>query len=104
MSNIIDFPTKQYTMTPPVWSLIPEHMHDGVQRYIEHGILPGSFLYAVLCNDLTEAVMNADSINANHLVGYIKFLSAYCPSECWGTPERVAAWHLNGGLNFSQTK
>ena len=32
---------------------IPEHMRGGIERYVNHGIPPGSFLTAIICNDLS---------------------------------------------------
>src|SRR5699024_8873505 len=42
------------------WSLIPQHMRASVRRWIEHGVLPGGFLSAVIRNDLVGAVRCAD--------------------------------------------
>lgn len=73
---------------------IPEHMHDALRRWIEHGIEPGSFLTAVLTNDLKEAVACADHINMNALPRYILYLHNYAPRGCWGSKERVRAWEV----------
>ena len=42
---------------------IPEGMRDGLLLYLEHGFFPGSFLMAVLSNDLKEAVARGDEDN-----------------------------------------
>ena len=52
-----------YTSAKPDWSLIPEYMIGSLRRYIENGIEPGSFLSAVLCNDLRGACECADDTN-----------------------------------------
>lgn len=72
--------------------LIPDHMHDALRSYLEMGLLPGSFLTAVLENDLKGAFGAADHINASRLKDYVSFLSNFAPSSCWGSPEKVAAW------------
>lgn len=72
--------------------LIPEHMHGGLKRYIENGIEPGSFLMAVLENNLKEAFGCADHINAQKIGDYVRYLYNYSPSPCWGSPEKVAQW------------
>ena len=72
--------------------LIPNHMIGAVRRYIMHGIPPGSFLTAVICNDLREAVARADDDNAAALAGWVRFFYNYAPSGCWGTRERFEAW------------
>lgn len=75
---------------------IPQHMVEGLDIYINHRIKQGSFLHAVLCNNLKEACLCADNKNLANLPAYINFLYNYAPINCWGSPEKVAAW-LKGG-------
>jgi hypothetical protein len=86
------------------WSLIPEHMRSGLRLYIEEGIPPGDFLYAVLTNNLRETVIRADEINRANIVNWVKFLRSHAPSECWGSVERYNAWIESGGLNRSRPR
>lgn len=79
------------------WEMIPLYMRGGVRRWIESGILPGSFLTAVVSNDLRKAVGKADDVNVRLLHEYISFFYNYAPSGCWGSPEKVEAWHRRGG-------
>lgn len=72
--------------------LLPEHMRGGMQRYIENRIEPGSFLKAVLCNDLMEAMGWADDINRHRVFGICMWLYNYAPPACYGSPENVRAW------------
>lgn len=74
------------------YSQLPDHMQEGMQRYIEHGILPGDFLLSVLCNDFVTAFMRADSINIDHMIEYAYFLHWQAPSDCWGSAEKVKRW------------
>lgn len=76
---------------------IPERMHGGIIRYIENRTSPGSFLMAVILNDLKEACAYADDENAGLLHVYVSFFYNRAPSQCWGSPERVTAW-LNNGI------
>jgi len=69
-----------------------QHMVDALNRYIEHGIEPGSFLYAVLSNDLKGAVGRADHNNQRLIFEYVAYLYNYCPADCWGSPEKVENW------------
>ena len=87
-----------YTSAKPDWSLIPEYMIGGLRRYIENGIEPGSFLSAVLCNDLRGACECADDINRSRLFEYVKFLYSYAPAGCWGSQERFEKWLEQNGL------
>lgn len=61
-------------------------------RYVEHGIEPGSFLTAVLENDLAEACARADMHNRRKLYEWVYYIYNECPGECWGSPEKVEAW------------
>lgn len=100
MSKVIEFPNRSYTAVPPVWTLIPQHMHYSVQDYVERGLLDDEFLEAMVCNDLYRSVIFADKINIKHLEGYVKFFNNYCPAECWGNKERVENWVLRHGLGW----
>lgn len=80
------------------WNLIPGHMHGGVRRWIENGIPPGSFLAAVLSNDLREACARADDVNRNRLHDIVSFFYSYAPNGCWGSPDRFQDWMKSGGL------
>lgn len=72
--------------------LIPEYMLGAARRYILQGIPPGSFLTAVICNDLREAFANADDTNAAMMQGWVRFFYNYAPSGCWGSPEAYSDW------------
>jgi len=71
---------------------IPEHMMDGLTRYIETGCPTGDFLKAVLENNLWFAVNHADEENLKILPAYIGYLVNEAPSACWGSKEIVKAW------------
>lgn len=79
--------------------LLPEHMRGGVERYIERG-LPhmGSFLRAVMENNLTEAFGRADDANTAAMKNWAIFVYSYAPAGCHGSPERVKDWIERGGL------
>ena len=72
--------------------LIPAHMWDAVTNYYLHGYAPGSFLTAVLCNDLMGAFSRADDENAAAMQGWVRFLYNYAPSGTFGSPDRFHAW------------
>lgn len=80
-------------------SLLPEHMIGAVKRYVLNRIPPGSFLSAVICNDLREAVGRADDENARSLSNWVRFFYNYTPSGCWGSPDNFRRWLSNEGDN-----
>jgi hypothetical protein len=71
---------------------VPDHLRAGLVRYFSDGIMPGSFLQAVLCNDLIEAVRRADPSSRSALPSLIDFLMMHAPAQAWGSRERVLAW------------
>lgn len=68
---------------------IPEHLKAGLEMYVKDGIEPGSFLQAVLKNDLIMAVGLADQINRPRLASIVNaiFNSEDVPDYCWGSQE-----------------
>lgn len=77
---------------------VPAHMRAGIARYVIFGTLPGSFLRAVLENDLMEAGRKGDDENRRRLFDYVMFLVNYAPGGCYGSPEAMQAWARKGGV------
>jgi hypothetical protein len=78
--------------------MIPEHTQAALNRYVEHKIIPGGFLMAVLSNDLFGAVAQADSENLAALPEIVKYIYNNIPSNAWGTREQV--WqYVESGVN-----
>lgn len=71
---------------------VPAHTQGVLIRYIENRYDPGSFLTAVLSNDLFGAIWRADPENLRALEGICQFIYSDMPSSAWGTPDNVAAW------------
>jgi hypothetical protein len=65
---------------------------EGIRRYADMHCRTGSFLEAVLCNDLKEACMRADDENRENLFEIVEYCWCNIPHSCWGSPERVKAW------------
>ncbi len=76
------------------WALVPEGLRGGLVRWIVNGTPPGSFLQAVLRNDLADATARIDHENRPFLADVVKWLYNYAPSGCWGGPDRVADWPM----------
>lgn len=81
-----------------VRNYIPERMHPGVIYYLMHGVPPGSFLAAVIRNDLKDACSRADDENKHLLLNYVRFFYNYAPINSWGSPENYKAWLESGGM------
>lgn len=85
-------------------SNVPEYMHDGMILWLTEGIPPGSFLTAVLSNDLREACSRADETNRQHLYDYIFFLYNYAPSAAWGSEQNVVNWAQSHARRRSEAR
>jgi len=82
----------------PDWFRIPAIMRPALERYIVTGTAPGTFLDAVLCNDLKRAVLSADTQNIMGLRALVVFLVKQAPPQCFGSPKAVANWTYVGGI------
>ena len=74
------------------YSKLPGSLAPGMERYIEHGIQPGSFLTAVLCNNLKESFAQADDFNQQLMFEIVSWMYNEAPLMCWGSPARVRKW------------
>lgn len=93
--------THRYKTSEALYHL-PMHMRTGMIEYIENGTPPGSFLEAVLSNDLKETFARADNTNRVRVFDFVVYLYNYAPLQCWGSRERYRAWVEHGGLNGTQ--
>ena len=82
------------TLVPCPHYPVRDDIIESLQRYIDHGILPGSFLTAVLENNLSNAVANADPVNLANLRNIVGYVYNYLPSVAWGSRETVADYLL----------
>ena len=80
------------------WTLLPDHLHEGVRAYIERGRPTGGFLAAVITGDRHGAAVRADGINRPRLDDIFSFFQEQAPHECQGTPGKMASWIERGGL------
>ena len=93
-------PSSPNTPTPATWSGtvlsahgIPVPLHDGLVRYLVDGIKPGSFLTAVLENNLLDAVTRANpEAHFQSLPTLLRFLANHVPTTAWGSRAAVVAW------------
>ena len=70
----------------------PSASADALKNYFELGWEPGSFITALLMNDLKATCVCADSQNIRLIVEYVRWLYNYAPSVSWGSPEKVMYW------------
>lgn len=71
---------------------VPEHLRDGLLRYVVDRIMPGDFLRAVLSNDLMRAFSYATPESRESLRDLVFWIYNYVTSRCWGSEEKVNQW------------
>jgi len=69
-----------------------DYMVPALRRYVEHGIMPGSFMTAVLEGNLYTAAFKADADNFAALGQWCRFIYNNLPAGCYGSPSNVANW------------
>lgn len=69
---------------------------ESLERYWDHGLEPGSFLRAVICNDLSEAVSRADPWNKKNLSKIFEYMVIRAPFNSWGSREVYKEWIEKG--------
>ena len=71
---------------------LPAYMVPGMYNYLSNKIPPGSFMSAVLCNDLYLACQTADSTNRFRLFAYMDFLHNEAPPKSFGSYDAYKSW------------
>lgn len=66
--------------------------HESLERYAKYRIPTGSFLHAVLSNDLMRAIMHADGDNWHDIAEICIYVHNHLPIECYGSPKAVKEW------------
>jgi hypothetical protein len=72
--------------------MIPARTKNALFNYVNHGVRPGGFLTAVLCNDLMAAVGHADTENLAALKQIVQYVYWEIPGACWGSRKRMNQW------------
>ena len=65
---------------------------DSLVHWIVQARPVGSFLQAMIENNLRRTYENADEINEQFVRTYVQWLYNHAPSICWGSVENVAKW------------
>ena len=76
---------------------LPDVTVRGMERYLDEGTAPGSFLRAVLENDFMTAALTASQLD-NHNFKNLGTMLSLLPPRAWGSKEKVDAWCDGGGM------
>jgi hypothetical protein len=78
--------------------MIPTRIKEAIDLHVTHGQSCGSFVSAVLLNDLKDSIGMADE----ECLANIRDIVGYCynklPSCCWGSKEKVRVWREHQGF------
>ena len=64
--------------------IVPSHLIESIDAYVETGRPTGGFLQACIDNDLREACSRADNDNLPIIPAIVAYLYNECDSGCWG--------------------
>ena len=70
----------------------PNNSGESFKLFVEEGVPTGSFLEALLSNNLSSACSRADHVNRRIIYEYVYFMWEELPSAAWGSPERYKDW------------
>jgi len=68
---------------------VSDSVKESLEIYVKQGIMPGSFLSAVLENNLCGALGAADSYNRASLFEIVQYIYVKLPHYSWGSREKV---------------
>jgi hypothetical protein len=79
------------------YSAIPASILLAIDRFVQHGLMPGGFVMSCLENDLRGAVTRAEEGSLTALLPIVQFLNMEIPSPAWGSRSAVDSWAARGG-------
>ncbi len=74
---------------------LPRYMIAGMVNYLVKHLEPGSFMGALLENDLATSVRRADPTNRLKLRSWLSFMERELPLDAWGSKKSVRLWLEN---------
>lgn len=84
----------------PNYELCPEITKETIDLYVSHGSDPGSFVQAVLENDLIGSFEQADEKNITNMPHIAAYVYNCIPRSCWGSPEIVREWRKSRRFQY----
>ena len=95
---MIDIEAFRESLKPPTLSdsrkydRAPASVVASIDRFVEHRIAPGSFVRAVLSNDLAGAFGTADESSLRGLRDIMLYIHWEVPARCHGSESKVQKW------------
>ena len=78
---------------------VPPRIKEGIDLFVCYGIAPRGFLYAVLTNNLVNAICRADDESLTAIKPICQYVYNEIPRVCHGSPDAVAG-HIRKAREF----
>lgn len=75
---------------------IPENIYHALTRYWNEALPPGSFLTAVLSNNLMDSIDYADYVTERYFADIVNYVKYHAPPGSYGNLELVYSWLEQG--------
>ena len=79
--------------------MIPNHIKGVIDRYVQHGYDGGSFVEALMTNDLVGVFSRGDDENIRYLKDIVQYCYMKIPASCWGSEEKYNKWLSHNGFD-----
>jgi hypothetical protein len=83
--------------------LTNKKLREEMRNYFEEGIMPGTFCYSLLINDLLKSIHTADEDNMRNIKEIVHWLFEEAPISKWGSEANVNKF-LKRTKIYRQTK
>lgn len=80
------------------YALLPPHVRRVMKDYVDHGIVPGPALTAMLADRFTGFVQAGDINLIQNADRCAQWLREECPPDAWGSYLSIREWQAKGGL------
>lgn len=77
--------------------MIPNRIKEAILDHVYKGTPCGTFVTAVLENNLRDAIGHADEECYDNIMDIVSFCYNKIPCNCWGSDEIVEKWRKKGG-------
>ena len=77
---------------------VQEHIKKEINRFVEEGVVPGSFVKSIITNDLFSACVSDSSFTRRGLYDTVIYLHENSPNKCRGSEGNFWNWIEGGGL------
>jgi len=84
-------------LSQPDYDQLPKYMLPAVYQYVVDGRPPGTFLEAVITNNLRHALTCADDRNLKVLPVWVRFFYNCVPAACVGDAHDMTNWMRERG-------